>query len=64
MLKLADLVKFAKYKPLPDDDNMTLVNAYFFVNETKKEVLKKPEELAKENESEKGNENIEKNRNE
>jgi len=43
ILQLADLVKFAKYKPLPDDDNMTLVNAYFFVNDTKKEELKKPE---------------------
>lgn len=40
LLKLADLVKFAKYKPLPDDDNMTLVNAYFFVNDTKKEEKK------------------------
>jgi hypothetical protein len=43
ILQLADLVKFAKYKPLPDDDNMTLVNAYFFVNDTKKEEPKKPE---------------------
>lgn len=40
-LRLADLVKFAKYKPLPDDDNLSLSNAYFFVNETKKEVEKK-----------------------
>lgn len=39
-LKLADLVKFAKYQPLPDDDNLALVNAYFFVNETKKEEKK------------------------
>lgn len=43
LLQLADLVKFAKYKPLPDDDNMTLVNAYFFVNDTKKEEPKKPD---------------------
>lgn len=41
ILSLADLVKFAKYKPLPDDDNLTLVNAYFFVNDTKKEEPKK-----------------------
>ncbi len=40
ILKLADLVKFAKYMPLPDDDNMTLVNAYFFVHETKPEEVK------------------------
>ncbi len=37
ILKLADLVKFAKYNPLPDDNNMTLVNSYFFVNDTKEE---------------------------
>jgi hypothetical protein len=42
LLKLADLVKFAKYQTLPDDDNMTLVNAYFFINDTKPEE-KKPE---------------------
>lgn len=40
ILKLADLVKFAKYQPLPDEDNMTLIDAYFFVNDTKKEVKK------------------------
>lgn len=40
ILKLADLVKFAKYHPTPDDDNMTLVNAYFFVNDTKPEEMK------------------------
>ncbi len=43
ILTLADLVKFAKYKPLPDDDNLTLVNSYFFVNDTKKEEPKKSE---------------------
>lgn len=42
ILKLADLVKFAKYQTSPDDDNMTLVNAYFFINDTKPEE-KKPE---------------------
>ncbi len=35
ILPVADLVKFAKYKPLPDDHHMALTNAYFFVNETK-----------------------------
>ena len=43
ILSLADLVKFAKYKPLPDDDNLTLVNSYFFVNDTKKEEPQKAE---------------------
>ncbi len=40
MLTLADLVKFAKYEPLADDHNMTLMNAYFFVNDTKQEEKK------------------------
>lgn len=43
ILRLSDLVKFAKYTPLPDDDNLSLVNAYFFINETKKDEPK-PEE--------------------
>jgi len=58
ILKLADLVKFAKYKPLPDDDNMTLVNAFFFVNETKKEEVKKPEELKEDEENESDTEEV------
>ncbi len=49
ILNLADLVKFAKYKPLPDDNNLTLVDAYFFVNETKKEEIKKPDKPEEEN---------------
>lgn len=43
ILSVADLVKFAKYKTLPDDDNLTLVNSYFFINDTKKEEPKKAE---------------------
>jgi len=43
ILSLADLVKFAKYSPQPDDNNLTLMNAYFFVNQTKREVIKAPE---------------------
>ncbi|MDR1860736.1 MAG: BatD family protein [Bacteroidales bacterium] len=35
LLGLADLVKFAKYEPQADDHNVTLMNAYFFVNDTK-----------------------------
>lgn len=49
ILSLADLVKFAKYTPLPDDNNLTLVDAYFFVNDTKKEEIKAPEKPANEN---------------
>lgn len=48
ILSLADLVKFAKYTPLPDDNNLTLMNAYFFVNQTKKEEVKAPEKTATE----------------
>ena len=44
ILSLADLVKFAKYKPLPDDDNLTLINSFFFVNDTKIEEAKKVQE--------------------
>ncbi len=43
ILPMADLVKFAKYHPLPDDHNLVLVNAYFFVNETKTIESQKPE---------------------
>ena len=51
LLQTADLVKFAKYQPLPDDDNLSLVNAYFFVNDTKKEEQKKAEEKADDDEN-------------
>jgi len=35
ILTNADLVKFAKYEPLPDENNMALVDTYFFINQTK-----------------------------
>jgi len=38
ILNTADLVKFAKYKPLPDDNELTLKDAYIFVNATKPEI--------------------------
>ncbi|WP_029905397.1 hypothetical protein [Prevotella sp. 10(H)] len=37
ILKLADLVKFAKYSPFADENDLSLVNAYLFVNQTKLE---------------------------
>lgn len=37
ILILADFVKFAKYNPLPDENELSLMNAYLFVNHTKKE---------------------------
>lgn len=44
ILSLSDLVKFAKYQPLPDDHNLTLMNAFFFVNDTKIEENKDVED--------------------
>jgi uncharacterized protein (UPF0335 family) len=35
VLTNADLVKFAKFEPLPDDNNLVLVDSYFFINQTK-----------------------------
>jgi hypothetical protein len=55
ILSIADLVKFAKYQTVPDDDNLTLVNAYFFVDNTK--IEKKPE--APESKKEENGEEVE-----
>ena len=38
ILLLADYVKFAKIHPLPDENDLSLTNAYLFVNETKQKV--------------------------
>jgi len=43
ILILADFVKFAKYRPLPDENEVSMMNAFQFVNNTKKEEL--PEEI-------------------
>ncbi|MDR0427748.1 MAG: BatD family protein [Dysgonamonadaceae bacterium] len=43
MLLLSDLVKFAKYRPLPDENEMSMMNAYLFINGTKKEIPEKNE---------------------
>lgn len=37
ILSVADLVKFAKYKPFIDENNLSLMNSYFFVNQTKED---------------------------
>jgi hypothetical protein len=39
ILLLADFVKFAKYNPLPDENELSLMNAYLFVNNTKREEI-------------------------
>jgi len=44
ILKLADLVKFAKWDAAPDEHEMSLTNAYLFVNETKVDE-EQPEEV-------------------
>ncbi|NJK94369.1 MAG: hypothetical protein HC905_05000 [Bacteroidales bacterium] len=40
LLIQADLVKFAKDEPLPQDNEVSILSAYMFVNRTKIEVLK------------------------
>lgn len=37
VLSVADLVKFAKYKPFNDENDLSLMNSYFFVNQTKED---------------------------
>ena len=53
VLLLADVVKFAKYKALPDENEHSLMNAYIFVNNTKikEAVEEKPKEEGKNNEN-------------
>lgn len=48
ILKLADLVKFAKWNATPDEHELSLLNAYLFVNQTKVEEVKPIEEIKKE----------------
>ncbi|MDD4697479.1 MAG: hypothetical protein PHR52_08080 [Fermentimonas sp.] len=49
ILSTSDLVKFAKYKPYPDENDLSLVNAYFFVNQTREpDPIPNKEELEKE----------------
>ena len=51
ILTVADLVKFAKHKPFIDENDLSLMNSYFFINQTKEEEPL-PEEPSKENEEE------------
>jgi hypothetical protein len=55
ILEMADLVKFAKYFPLPDDNHFTMVSSYYFVEQTKIEVTEpqKKTEVIKEGEENK-----------
>lgn len=45
ILKLADLVKFAKWEATPDEHELSLMNAYLFVNQTKVEEVKPLDEI-------------------
>ena len=45
ILRLADLVKFAKWNATPDEHELSLMNAYLFVNQTKVEELKPLDEI-------------------
>jgi len=47
ILELADLVKFAKLHPLPEENDLSLVNAYLFVNQTKLAEIFVPEKEEK-----------------
>lgn len=51
IFKLTDMVKFAKFNPLPDENDNNLKNAVIFVNETapKVELVEEKEDLKTEN---------------
>jgi hypothetical protein len=55
ILETADLAKFAKFEPLPDENNNCLAEAYNFVNQTKIEQIALTEENAEQSAE---NENI------
>ena len=58
ILELADLVKFAKLKPLPDENELSMTNALFFVNQTKEEVMKSLKEEKEEREETEGSQQL------
>lgn len=43
VLQLSDFVKFAKWNPLPDENDLSMMNAYLFVNQTKQTVITTPD---------------------
>ena len=47
IMQLADFVKFAKMNPLPDENDLSLMNAYLFINQTKIEEIPVPGEDGK-----------------
>ncbi|HJV77286.1 MAG TPA: hypothetical protein VJ602_02815 [Paludibacter sp.] len=53
ILRLANLVKFAKWNAMPDEHELSLQNAYLFINQTKVEDDKPVEEIKNEEVNEK-----------
>ena len=49
ILRLADLVKFAKYKPLPDENQLSFMNSRMFVEQTKKLEIEDNKEIVEDN---------------
>lgn len=60
ILQLADFVKFAKYSALPDENELSMMNAYLFVNNTKIEEISAP--IEKENKEAENENEIENNK--
>lgn len=48
ILNTSDLVKFARFEPLPDEHDLVMIHALFFVNQTKLEEMKSLEEQKEE----------------
>lgn len=48
ILNTSDLVKFARFEPLPDENDLMMIHAQFFVNQTKLEEIKSLEEQKQE----------------
>jgi hypothetical protein len=52
ILRLSDLVKFAKIEPTESDNELSMMNSYLFVNQTKLEEIKSMEEQKEDLENE------------
>lgn len=52
ILRLSDLVKFAKWTPDLNENDLTISNAYLFVNETKEEIVEPVDTEEKESDAE------------
>lgn len=51
ILSVADLVKFAKYNPFIDENDLSLINSYLFVNQTKEDDLMPDQKIDRHQES-------------